>query len=157
VGKKGMPKRKTTPTGVPFAATAWFFRIASGLMVLFALDLVRGLFRSQFPSVEAGVTRGIMDSTRFPVLGSICSWGRFYVGFGLLTATYMFLTAFLSWNLGRLAGEKDEAVRPLAWALFIAQAAVVLLSFICFYAGPIFFSVLIALFLGLAAKGISSR
>ncbi len=92
-----------------------------------------------------------MDSVHFQLMGANCSYGEFYIGFGLLLTAYLLFSAFLAWNLGDLARKTPQTIRALAWSFFTVQVANLALSWIYFFLAPAAISALVAVCLGWAA------
>lgn len=126
------------------------YRIASGLLILFAVSHTIGLF-SDPPTSEANAARVAMDSAHFKFMGADCSYGQFYIGFGLLFTAYLLFSAYLAFYLGNLAGKNPTAIAGLGWAFFTVQLASLALSWIYFFIAPVAVSALIAICLGWAA------
>ena len=126
------------------------YRIASGLLILFAVSHTLGLF-SKPPSAEASAARAAMDNVHFQFLGADCSYGQFFIGFGLLFTAYLLFSAFLAWHLGGLARENPKAIGGLSWAFFTVQLATLALSWIYFFIAPVAVSALVAVCAGWAA------
>lgn len=63
----------------------------------------------------------------------------------------MVFWAFLCWDLGDLARTNPAAVGTLGWAFFAVQVAGAVLSFLYFASPAMVLSLLVALFVGLAA------
>ena len=127
------------------------YRIASGVLVLFAAGHTFGFLRFKPSSPKALAVRESMDSVRFQVGRSTFSYGGFYKGFGLYITVYLLFAAFLSWRLGALAGADPRAIVALGWAFFAVQVASLVLSWIYFSAPPAILSALLAIGLGWAA------
>jgi hypothetical protein len=138
-----------------------FYRIAAMLLVFFAVTHTFGLLGSQKPAGESARVRKEMDSVRFQYMGKDCTWGGFYIGFGLFVTAYLLFTAFLAWYLGGVT-QRDPVsgflgqihprhVKSLAWAFFTVQAICSYLGYRYFFMAPAVVSTLIALCLGLAA------
>jgi hypothetical protein len=127
------------------------YRIASGVLVLFAAGHTFGFLRFKPSSPEALAVRESMDSVRFQVGRSTFSYGGFYKGFGLYITVYLLFAAFLSWRLGALADADPGVIVALGWAFFAVQVVSLVLSWIYFSAPPAILSALLAICLGWAA------
>jgi hypothetical protein len=64
------------------------YRIASGLLILFAASHTVGLLTKP-PSLEASAARDAMNNVHFRFMGTDCTYGRFYIGFGLMLTAYL--------------------------------------------------------------------
>ena len=126
------------------------YRIAAGLLILFAVSHTMGLF-SKPPSPEASVARAAMNNVHFQFMGADCTYGQFFVGFGLLFTAYLLFSAFVAWYLGDLARKNPIAIGGLGWAVFMVQLANLALSWIYFFIAPVAVSALVAVCLGSAA------
>jgi hypothetical protein len=126
------------------------YRIASGLLILFAVSHTMGLF-SKLPSTEARVVRTAMNDAHFRFMGSDCTFGQFFIGFGLLFTAYLLFSAFIAFHLGALTQNYPKAIGGLSWAFFLVQVATLALSWIFFFAAPVAVSGLVAVCTGWAA------
>jgi len=90
-----------------------------------------------------------MDQVHFQVEGKHYSFGWFYVGMILSASVFTLFSAFLSWQLGRMAVWDPESAAMVGWALCGVQIASVALS--CIY-----ISVVPAVFVGVAAVLLGS-
>jgi hypothetical protein len=127
------------------------YRIASGLLVVFAASHTSGLLTFDESSSEVRGVREAMDHVHFQLMGSNCSYGGFYFGFGLLLTAYLLFSAFLAWHLGGLARRNPQAIGALAWSLFTVQVVNLALSWTYFFPAPVAMSALVAICLGWAA------
>ena len=69
-----------------------------------------------------------MRRTRIPDGDSTVTYSDFYTGFGLFTAAFFLLEAFLAWYCSFLVGEYVEGAIILGWSLLLLQALSLLLS-----------------------------
>jgi len=127
-----------------------FYRIASGLLILFAVSHTMGLF-SKPPSTEASVARAAMNDVHFQLMGADCTYGQFFIGFGLLFTAYLLFSAFVALYLGSLARNNPKAIGGLGWAFFLVQVATLALSWIYFFVAPVAVSALVTVCSGWAA------
>lgn len=138
---------------------ALLYRIASGLLILFAVSHTVGLF-SKPPSAEASAARAAMNNAHFQFMGADCTYGQFFIGFGLLVTAYLLFSAFVALYLGNLAVKNPTAIGGLGWAFFMLQLANFALSWIYFFIAPVAVSALVAVCLGWAAwlvRGIKAE
>jgi hypothetical protein len=127
------------------------YRIASALLVLFAVGHTFGFLRFRPATPEGAAVYEAMRNVHFQVGGTSFSYGGFYIGFGLFVTAYLLFAAYLAWYLGGLAATNAQAIGTLRWAFFATQLAVVALSWIYFSAAPVVFAALVALCVGWAA------
>ncbi len=127
------------------------YRIASGLLVVFAASHTYGLLSFQASSPEVRGVREAMNDIHFQLMGANCSYGGFYIGFDLLMTAYLLFSAFLAWHLGGLARKNPETIGALGWSLFTVQLLNLVLSWMYFFVAPVAVSALAADCLGWAA------
>jgi hypothetical protein len=127
------------------------YRIASGLLVFIAASHTQGLLTFKGASPEVRGVRQAMNDVHFQMMGANCSFGDWYVGFGLLFTVYLLFSAFLAWHLGGLARKNPQTIGVLAWSFFTAYVANLALSWMYFFPAPVVVSALAALCLGWAA------
>jgi hypothetical protein len=129
---------------------ALLYRIASGLLVLFAIGHTAG-FRQVDPSWRAeGVLRALKN-LRFDVQGFTRTYWDFYTGFGLFVTVFLAFAAILAWQLGGLPQNVLRAMPAVPWSLASSFVFVTFLSWRYFFVVPLAFSAGIALCLILAA------
>jgi len=127
------------------------YRTAAVLFIFFALGHTVGFLTLKPPTPEALAVRDAMMKVHFQVRGATLSYGGFYNGFGLNISAYLFFSSFLAWHLSGLTIKHPQAIGILGWAFFALQLAGLVLSWIYFAGGPVVFSIIMALGLGLAA------
>jgi hypothetical protein len=127
------------------------YRVAAWLLVFFAAGHTRGLLSPKDLTPEATAAREAMFNLHFPFMGSDCSWGGFYMGFGLFLTTYLVFTAILAWQMGKLSLFHAKEIKFLAWVFAACQAVGTILCWKYFFVPPTITSGLITLCLGLAA------
>lgn len=133
----------------------WLYRLASGLLVVFAISHTMGVLGSGAPTPEVGVVQRAMDNVHFRTMGADVTYGGFYRGFGLLITAYLLFTAFVAWHLGGLAQKNPHAIGLLAWMLLVVQTANLALSWIYFFIAPVLVSALVTVCLVWAARLVS--
>ena len=126
------------------------YRIASALLVLFAVGHTIGFLRFKPPTPEAAAVSDAMRKVHFQVGATSFSYGGFYIGFGLFVTAYLLFSAYLAWYLGGVAAT-NAAIGTLRWAFFATQLAVVALSWFYFFAAPAVLATLAAACVGFAA------
>ena len=127
------------------------YRIASVLLVLFAVGHTVGFLTPQPPTPESIAVRDGMNSVQFPIGNGKFTYGGFYLGFGLYCTAYLLFTAFLAWHLGGMAQNNPAAIVALSWVFFALQLASIALSWRYFLPPPIVLSTLIAVCSGWAS------
>jgi hypothetical protein len=80
--------------------------------------------------------------------GADCTWHGFYRGFGWFCTVSLVFSAWLAWHLGGAAERERPALMPVAWGLFLCQAATLPIVWIYFFPAPIVFATLITALLG---------
>ena len=118
-----------------------FYRIASVLLVLFALGHQLG-FQNADPQWHADSVIGAMQSVHFQVQGLNRSYWDFFSGFGYFVTVFLILAAVLAWELGGLRADALKAVR---WTFALAFLVITFLSWRYFFIIPLVFSGVIAL------------
>ena len=134
---------------------SFFYRIASVLLVLFAIGHTLG-FRQNNPAWGVGAVLDLMRSIHFDAQGFSRTYWDFFSAFGLFFSVFLLFTAVLAWQLGGLPAEIFARMRGTAWALAISFAAVTALSWRFAFTIPIVFSATITLCL-IAAAWLSAK
>jgi hypothetical protein len=127
------------------------YRIATVLFILFALGHTIGFLTLKPPTPEALAVRDSMSNVHFQLRGATLSYGGFHRGFGLTISAYLLFSSILAWHLSGLTVRQPEAIGILGWAFFALELAGLALSWIYFAGGPVIFSGVMALCLGMAA------
>ena len=127
-----------------------FYRIASVLLVLFALGHTLG-FRQNNPAWGADAVLVLMRSVHFDALGFNRTYWDFFSAFGFFFSVFLVFAGVLSWQLSSLPAETLARIRGVAWALAICFVAVTALSWRFAFTIPIVFSTLITMCLIAAA------
>ena len=127
-----------------------FFRIASVLLVLFAVGHTLG-FRQNNPAWVADAVLFLMRSVHFNALGFNRTYWDFFSAFGFFFSVFVVFAGVLSWQLSSLPAETLARIRGIAWALAICFVAVTALSWKFAFTIPIVFSTLITMCLIAAA------
>ena len=127
------------------------YRIASVLLVLFAIGHTVGFVKFKPSTPEGVAVLEAMNNVHFPVKSAQFTYGQFYNGFGFFATAYLLFAAYLAWFLGNLASRNPEAIGSLAWAFVALQVTSMVLSWKYFLAPPVVFSGLLALCTGWAA------
>jgi hypothetical protein len=86
------------------------YRIASVLLILFAVGHTIGFLKFKPPTAEGLAVHDAMNKVHFQVRGKNYSYGGFYVGFGLFNSVYLLFSALLAWHLGSLAARNPQAI-----------------------------------------------
>ena len=130
--------------------TSLLYRIASVLLVLFALGHTMG-FRRIDPRWRIDSLISQLRSTRFDVQGFGRSYWDFFTGFGLFVTILLLFTSIVSWQLGGLPKESLSSMRLTTWGLAVTFVIVTFLSYRYFFIIPVVFSAVVAVLLILAA------
>ena len=124
-------------------------RIAAYVLVLYFLGHTWGALLSTPAFGTAGdAVLSAMKSVRFACDGSNCTWFGFYLGFGWFVSIFFLLSAAVAWFLGGLDARDQRVVTPIAWMLFLAHAAGMILAWRYFFLTPLIFSTVTAALLG---------
>jgi hypothetical protein len=91
------------------------YRIASVLLVVFAVGHTVGFLKFTPPTPEGVAVRDAMNGVHFHLGGGQYSYGGFYTGFGLFATIYLLFAAFVAWHLGGLAARSPQAIGALGW------------------------------------------
>ena len=126
------------------------YRVASGLLVLFAIGHTLG-FRRTDPSWGADSVVESMRTTRFNVDGLSRTYWDFFTGFGLFVTAFLLFAAILAWELGGLGKDQLMFLSIVRWAFAICFVGITALSWMYIFIIPGIFSSLIGLCLVLAA------
>jgi hypothetical protein len=126
------------------------YRIASGLLILFAVGHTLG-FRRVDPRWGIDSIIATLRSTRFDVQGLDRTYWDFYTGFGLFVTVLLVFVAVLTWHLGGLPKDSLSAMPSVTWGLAACFAVVTFLSWRYFFILPVVFSGVITICLIVAA------
>lgn len=132
-----------------------FYRIASVLLVLFALGHTLG-FRSPDPQWGVDTLVASMHSIHFNVQGFDRTFWDLYSAAGFYVGVFLLFSAILAWQLGGLAPQNLAYLRITAWSFALVFVVLTILSWRYLFAIPVVFSAIIALCLILAA-GLSHK
>jgi hypothetical protein len=127
------------------------YRVASVLLLLFALGHTVGFLKLKPPTPEGIAVRDAMQSVHFQVRGRDYTYGGFYRGFGLFNSVFLVYSAFLAWRLGDLALHCPETAGALSWGLCAVMLASLALCWAYFNLVAVSFSAVLAVCLGWAA------
>lgn len=89
------------------------YRIASVLLVLFAIGHTVGFVKFKPSTPEGVAVLEAMNNVHFPVKSAQFTYGQIYKGFGFFASAYLLFTAYLAWFLGSLAMRNPNAIVPL--------------------------------------------
>lgn len=113
------------------------YRIAAAIFVFVFVGHTFGGMLAQTSVGPAGdAVRASMKAVEFDFFGSRCTWQGFHIGFGLNLSLFLALSAFSAWHLDSLPASIWTHVAPLAWALVVANALSVPLSWMYFFTMP---------------------
>ena len=137
-------------TATPMTPTL-LYRIASGLLVLFAAGHTFGFLKFKAQTTEVEAVRKGMEEVSFKVGGKAYTYGGFYRGFGLYITVYLLFSAYLACHLGTMAQHAPAAIGLLGWMFCAVQLAGLVLSWKYFFPITAVFSALVAVLTGWAA------
>jgi len=129
--------------------TSVIYRIASVLLVLFALGHTLG-FRRTMPEWGVDSLLASMRAIHFDAQGFNRTYYDFYLGFGLFVSVFLLLAAVLAWQLGTMSREARALIPGVTWAMATCFFVVTVLSWKYFFLAPILFSSLITICFALA-------
>jgi len=129
---------------------SWLYRIASILMLLFAVGHTIG-FSQIDPKWGVDSLIQSMHSIHFNVSGSDRTYWDFFFGFGLFVTALMVFSSLVAWQFSNLSVETLAQMRIGAWGFVASFGVVAYLSWRYFFLVPIVFSVSICLCLTAAA------
>ena len=132
-----------------------FYRIAAGLLLLFALGHTLG-FRQSDPTWGVDALLGSMRSIHFDVQGFNRSYWDLFVAAGFSVGILYLFAAILAWQLGGLPAATLALMRGTAWAFALCFAVITVVSWRYLFIMPIVFSLVITLCLT-AAAWLSAR
>jgi hypothetical protein len=132
------------------ASPSKLYRIASGLLLLFAIGHTVG-FRQTDPRWGVDSLVASMRTIRFDVQGSSRTYWDFFVGTGFTVGVFLLFAAVLAWQLGGLRRQTLRDLPVVTWALAIVFVGVTVLSWMYLFIIPVIFSALISLCLIIAA------
>ncbi|MEO6804677.1 MAG: hypothetical protein ABI286_00325 [Edaphobacter sp.] len=121
-------------------AVVWF-RIASILLLLFAVGHTFGFLSFQPSTAEGRAVWTAMNDVHFSVGHSTFSYGAFYKGFGLSITGFQLFMAWLAWQLGSMAKRGVMDARVIAWGIVGLQIVGAGLALRYFSVAPALFSV----------------
>ena len=127
------------------------YRIAAGLLLLFAIGHTVGFLTFKPPTAEGLAVRESMEKVPLQIGGRTLTYGGFYRGFGLFCTLYLIFLAYLSWHLGSMARTTPQAIGLLGWGFFTLNVASTVLAWIYFIPPPIILSALASICTGWAA------
>jgi hypothetical protein len=127
------------------------YRLASYFLALYAFGHTLGAV-AQTPRFgpESDAVVSTMRSVHVVVQGTDCTWYGFYEGSGIVVSVFFVLSAVLAWHLGGAPLRERRALAAVTWALFLAYAGNVAITWAYFFPTPVVFSGVVAAFLGFA-------
>jgi hypothetical protein len=132
-----------------------FYRIAAGLLLLFAIGHTLG-FRQSDPSWGVDTLLGAMRSIHFDMQGFSRTYWDLFVAAGFSVGVFYFFAAVLAWQLGGLPAETLALMRSTVWSFAVCFAIITVVSWRYLFILPIVFSILITLCL-IAAAWLSAQ
>jgi hypothetical protein len=132
-----------------------FYRVASGLLLLFAIGHTLG-FQQSDPAWGVGAVLGSMQSSQFTVQGFTRTYWDFFLGAGFTVGVLYLFAAVLAWQLGGLPVATLASMRATTWSFAACFVAVTALSWRYLFWIPIVMSGVIAACLAAAAWSAGS-
>ena len=132
------------------ASSSTFYRIASGLLLLFAVGHTLG-FRQTDPRWGVDSVVASMRTIRFDAQGFSRTYWDFFVGAGLFVGVFLLYAAVLAWQLGGLSQQTLKLMPLVTWTLAILFVGVTVLSWMYLFIVPVILSAVISLCLIMAA------
>ena len=111
------------------------------LAVLLAIFAVGHTFGTATPKVTRGPQEAAvfaaMRSFRFPIMGFQRTYWDFHQGFALIITLQLLLMTVIAWQLSVISKKTPRLALPMAVALQLGCAGLLVLSWIFFFAAPI--------------------
>jgi hypothetical protein len=127
-----------------------FYRIAAGLLLLFAVGHTLG-FRQSDPAWGVDALLASMRSIHFDVQGFNRSYWDLFQAAGFSVGVFYLFAAILAWQLGGLPAASLAPMRGTLWAFALCFAAITVVSWRFLFILPIAFSIVITICLAAAA------
>jgi hypothetical protein len=125
------------------------YHIATYLLITFSFGhTVGGLLSEHSYGPDGDAVFASMKAVHFGFQGADCTFYGIYMGFGLMVTVFLLLSASVTWILAESKPADRAALRPIAWALFLAYVPTAVLSWVYFFAGPGVFSTATAVLTG---------
>ena len=138
--------------------TRILYWIATALFVFFTVaHTMGGVVAASSNGPTADGVLALMRSVHFVTLGADSSYYGFYYGFGLMVSVGLAFFAFSASMLARAKGAQRATLRPLGWALLVAQVANLALSWRYFFLPPVITSALLVILIGVACARDASE
>jgi len=132
-----------------------FYRVASGLLLLFAISHTLG-FKQSDPAWGVGAVLGSMQSSQFTIQGFTRTYWDFFLGAGFTVGVLYLFAAVLAWQLGGLPVTTLASMRATAWSFAACFVAITALGWRYLFWIPIVMSGVIAACLAAAAWSAAS-
>jgi len=132
-----------------------FYRVAAGLLLLFAIGHTLG-FQQSDPAWGVGAVLGSMQSSQFTVQGFTRTYWDFFLGAGFTVGVLYGFVAVLAWQLGGLPVATLASMRATTWTFAAFFVAITALSWRYLFWIPIVMSGVIAACLAVAAWSTGS-
>lgn len=132
------------------ASPSIFYRIAAGLLLLFAIGHTVG-FRQTDPQWGVDSLVASMRTIHFDVQGFSRTYWDFFVGAGFTVGLFLLFAAVIAWQLGGLSRETLRLMPLVTWTMAVLFVGVTVLSWMYLFIVPVIFSALISLCLIIAA------
>jgi hypothetical protein len=132
-----------------------FYRIAAGLLLLFAVAHTLG-FRQSDPSWGVDALLSSMRSNHFVVQGSSRTYWDLFLAAGYSVGVFYFFAGILAWQLGGLPAATLAHLRGTRWAFAACFAAITIVSLRYLFFFAVAFALVIAICL-VAAAWLSAK
>jgi hypothetical protein len=130
---------------------ARFYRVASGLLFLFAIGHTLGFQAAPDPAWGVGTVVGSMQSSNFTVQGFTRTYWDFFLGAGFTVGVLYLFAAVLAWQMGGLPVATLASMRATTWSFAACFVAITAVSWRYLFWIPIVMSGVIAACLAAAA------
>jgi len=128
-----------------------FYRVASALLILFAVGHTLGFQAPPDPAWGVGPVIGSMRSSQFIIQGFTRTYWDFFLGAGFTVGVLYLFAAVLAWQLGGLPEPTLASMRAATWSFAACFAGVTAISWRYLFWIPIVMSGVIAACLAAAA------
>ncbi len=130
------------------------YRLAAYALALYALGHTFGAV-VQTPDLGAASDAVVsqMKSVHVSAAGWDTTWYHLYRGLGGLVSVFLVFSMVVCWYAGGRSRRDRLILAPILWALLASQAAGAVIAFAYLFSVPVFFSVLVAVLLGVGCFG----
>jgi hypothetical protein len=125
-------------------------RIAAVATLLYCAGHTIGMPWTPATGAQEAAVIDAMKSVRFDVMGSSRTYWDFYFGFGLAISGYLAVQAVVLWQLGALARDDADRIRPMIAAFGLAFLVNTIIVWAFFFVVPLILAIVITVCLALA-------